>query len=667
MSTTSIKEAASCASGLAMDMVQRANSGHPGAAMGMSLLGAVLFSKHLIHTPRNPQWMVRDRLVLSNGHASAWLYAWLHLLGYISIDDLKAFRQKDSLTPGHPEFGKTPGVDASTGPLGQGFANAVGMALSGQMMEARYGALFGCKVWCVCGDGCMMEGVCQEAASIAGHYKPKNLIALYDDNGITIDGGTSLTFSDDVAARFVAYGWRVIRADGRDADDLERALAAAEAGAEGPTLVIVKTVIGEGSPAKAGTSACHGAPLGAAEVRAAKGCLGLNPDLDFQVPEGVAEMFAARVRDLDAQYDNWYERFEAWKAANPDLAEELAEQFETHEPWALFSQILDAMPSDGKPISTRKLGQFALRAIEKLCPALVGGCGDLGCSTLATFKDSKAISAGDFSGRTIHFGVREFAMMAIANGIAYSGAFRPYVSTFFVFVDYLLPALRVAAIAKLPVVFIGSHDSVYVGEDGATHHPVEQAAHARAIPGVRVYRPCNPVEVAYAYCAAFDRNDGPSVILLSRQDVSLVGDGTVSEDLHRGGYVIYGVPLGSVEPPSLVIVATGSEVSVAVEVAKTLEKDGLSVRVVSLPCQEIYLAQSQEYREALVPREAMRVSLEAGITTGWERIVGSSAFDGALLLGVDDFGFSAPAKVVAAAFGITAPEVERRIREEFGI
>lgn len=644
---------------LSIDGVQQANSGHPGLPLGAAPMAYVLWQRHLKHSPGNPHWADRDRFVLSAGHGSMLLYSLLHLTGYaLSMEELKRFRQWGSLTPGHPEFGLTPGVEATTGPLGQGAANAVGMAIAERALAARFNkpghSIVDHRTWALVGDGDLMEGISSEAASLAGHLKLGKLTCLYDSNDVSLDGPTSLSFTEQVAQRYQSYGWQVLTvADGnRDLDALDSALKAARAESERPTLIIVRTTIGYGSPNKQGTHKVHGAPLGPEEVKLTKQALGLDPDKQFYVPEAPGRALRAALERGAAAERAWQARFDAWAAAFPELAREwkLAQAGELPKGWETGLPQFKA----GSDPATRDAGGKALNAAAAAIPWLIGGDADLSESTKTSIEGSGNFEGLGGSGRNLRYGVREHAMGAIANGIAYHGGLRTFTATFFCFADYMRPALRLAAMNHLPVVFVFTHDSVALGEDGPTHQPVEHLASLRAIPNLHVVRPCDGNETSEAWRYALERKHGPTVLVLSRQKLPIV-DPRPAGGLGKGGYVL----AEAASKAQVVLIASGSEVGVALEAQRLLAAQGIGARVVSLPCWEAFAAQSEAYRDSVLPRALPRVSMEAASTFGWERWLGAHG----RALGIDRFGASAPAGTVLKELGITAERFAAAARE----
>ena len=645
---------------LSLDAVQKANAGHPGLPMGAAPMAYVLWQKYLKHNPRNPKWPDRDRFVLSAGHGSMLLYSLLHLTGYdLSLDDIKTFRQWGSRAAGHPESFLVPGVEATTGPLGQGASNAVGMAMAERFAAGRYNkpghTIVDHFTYALVGDGDLMEGITHEAASLAGHLGLGKLVWLYDNNKVSLDGPTSLAFTEDVGKRFEAYGWHVLRVEQGDTDleAIDRALQAAKAEATRPSLVMVRTTIGYGSPNKAGKSEAHGSPLGAEEVKLTKKNLGWDPDKQFELPAQAVTHFRTAIERGAQAEATWQKRFDAWAAANPDLAKEWHLALRGELPLGWESALPAFSPKD--ELATRQSGGKVLAAIAGKVPWLVGGDADLSCSTLTTLTGQ-----GDFDGKTglgrnIHFGVREHAMGAIANGLAYHGGVHPFTATFFVFSDYERPAVRMAAISRLPVTFVFTHDSIGVGEDGPTHQPVEQLMSLRLIPNLWVIRPADANEVVEAYKIAMKRKDGPVTVVLTRQKTPTFDRNKLApaEGVQKGGYV-----LCDAAAPQALLIATGSEVAIALAAQEKLLAQGIRTRVVSLPCWEIFATQSPEYQDSVIPRAIKaRVSIEAGTTLGWQRWVG----DQGVAIGIDRFGASGPGGILMKQFGFHADAVVRAV------
>ncbi len=643
---------------LAADTVEKAKSGHPGMPMGMADVAWVLWTRFLRWHPHDTTWAGRDRFVLSAGHGSALLYSMLHLTGgSVTMDDLQHFRQLGSRTPGHPEYGCVPGVETTTGPLGQGLGNAVGMALAGRMAAARFNtpafSPVDWRVFGICGDGDLMEGVSHEAASLAGHLGLGNLVFLYDDNHITIEGDTALAFSEDVQKRFESYGWHVLRADPYDHAQLELALRMAVAETERPSLVMCRSHIGYGAPHKQDTSHAHGEPLGPEELAGAKQALGWPASPPFLVPPEVRARFAERATELRDTYDAWQAGFASWRAAEPARAAAWDAIMERRVPGDVFDQLVAAAPTGAA--ATRAHGHVVLQKAAALVPALVGGSADLEPSTKTSIQDSPSVRRGDFRGRNLHFGIREHGMGTVLNGMALATGFIPYGSSFLVFTDYARPSIRLSALMKLPVVWVFTHDSIFVGEDGPTHQPVEHLAALRAIPGLLVLRPADGLETAAAWGLALERHDGPTLIALSRQATpALSRPGSFRpDDLRRGAYVLR----ESDAAEAISIVATGSEVGVAVEAAERLDAAHVPARVVSMPAPQLFLRQDAAWRDGVLPAGGRRVSIEAATTDGWDRIVGERG----LCIGLDRYGESAPAPALAAHFGLTGEAAAKRI------
>ena len=641
-----------------MDAVQKANAGHPGTAMALAPLAYTIFKRHLRANPADPDWRGRDRFVLSAGHACVLQYAALHLSGYaLSLDELKRFRQWDSLTPGHPEHELTPGVETTTGPLGQGVGNAVGMAMAERFLAERYNRpgqdIVDHFVYVIASDGDLMEGVCQEAASIAGNLGLGKLILCYDDNRITIDGSTALSFDhEDKLGRFEAYGWHVSSVeDANDVDALDAALVAARAETAAPSLISVRSRIAYPAPNAQDTSKAHGAPLGDEEIRLTKQALGVDPDQAFAVSDEVYAHMSLLERGAEAQ-QQWNERLEAWAAANPELAEDW------ERAWSGQIDGLDeVLPTfeTGQSLATRAAGQKTMHAFASCVPTMIGGSADLVESNKTNFPDG-GVFARSHAGRNVAFGIREHGMGAIVNGLAlHGGMVKPYGATFLVFSDYMRGSVRLSALTGLPVVWVWTHDSIGVGEDGPTHQPVEHLMSLRAMPNLWVMRPGDANETAQAWKAALERNDGPVALILSRQGMPVLdraGDQAVAavEGVQRGAYTLWQSGDGQ---PDVVVIGTGSELSLALEAARTLGESGVNARAVSMPCWELFEAQDQSYRDEVLPAQSARVAVEAGISLGWERWVGSAE----AFVGVDRFGASAPAPTVFEELGITVANV----------
>jgi transketolase len=640
---------------LAMDAVQKANSGHPGMPMGMAEIAEVLWRGFLRHNPKNPAWPDRDRFVLSNGHGSMLQYALLHLTGYdLPMEELRRFRQLHSRTPGHPEVGHTPGVETTTGPLGQGLANAVGFALAERLLAAEFNrpghAIVDHYTYVFVGDGCLMEGISHEACSLAGVLGLGKLIALYDDNGISIDGKVQGWFRDDTPKRFEAYGWNVIAGvDGHDTRAVASAIERARAGSGRPTLICCKTVIGKGSPNKAGTDAVHGAALGDKEVAATREAIGWKY-APFEIPPEIYRAWDATARGA-AQEDEWKARFAAYQKAFPAEAAQFKQRVAGDLP-AGWRAAVDAMVAKaqekGESVASRKASQNALEAIGPTLPGLIGGSADLTGSNLTTWSGSKAVTATQ-AGNYIYFGVREFAMAAIGNGLALHGGFIPYSGTFLTFSDYSRNALRMAALMRARNIFVFTHDSIGLGEDGPTHQAIEHVSSLRLIPQMDVWRPCDTVETAIAWACAIERKDGPTSLALSRQNLPFVKRGAgAAGDIRRGGYVISDAP-----SPRAVVIATGSEVSIALAAQKNLADAGVPVRVVSMPCTSVFDRQDRAWRDSVLPKGVPRVAIEAGVTDYWRKYVGLEGE----VVGIDRFGESAPAADVYKFLGIDAEHV----------
>jgi len=648
---------------LAMDAVQQANSGHPGAPMGMAEIAEVLWRHHLKHNPSNPQWADRDRFVLSNGHGSMLVYALLHLSGYdLPIEELKRFRQLHSKTPGHPEYGYTPGVETTTGPLGQGITNAVGMAIAEKVLAAEFNRpgheIVDHRTWVFLGDGCLMEGISHEACSLAGTLGLGKLVAFYDDNDISIDGHVKGWFTDDTPKRFEAYGWQVIRdVQGHDAAEIEAAIQQAKANTSQPTLICCKTVIGAGAPNKQGGHDVHGAPLGAAEIEACRAYIGWNHPA-FEIPADVYAAWDARPAGASAE-SAWNDRFAAYAAAFPELAAEFKRRVQERKlpaDWSAHVEaVLAKVNAKGETIATRKASQNSIEAYAPKLPELIGGSADLAGSNLTLWSGAKGVSR-DSGGNYIYYGVREFGMAAIANGIALHGGLIPYTATFLMFSEYARNALRMAALMKVRQLFVFTHDSIGLGEDGPTHQPVEQTATLRLIPNMDVWRPCDTMESAVAWAHAIERANGPSCLLFSRQNLPFqTRDAAQIADIRRGGYVLSEAAGGK---PAAVIIATGSEVSLAMAAQKALADEGIAVRVVSMPSTNVFDRQEGAWRASVLPAGVPRVAVEAGVTDGWRKYVG---LEGAVV-GIDRFGESAPAGELFKYFGVTAEAVAAAVK-----
>ena len=651
LDTPTLETAARDARGLAMDAVAKCKSGHLGLPLGAADIGAVLYGHALSHNPDEPRWLNRDRFILSAGHGSMFLYSWLHLAGYaLSIDDLKAFRALHSITPGHPEFHETPGVEATTGPLGQGVSNAVGYAISAKMCEARFNTpthtIFNHHVIALAGDGCLQEGVAQEASALAGHLGLDNLILIYDSNNVTLDAMAPVSQSEDTAARYAAYGWEVHQIDGHNLQEIANAIAQAKASSSGkPQFIIAKTIIGKGIPEVCGTNKAHG-EAGVKFVSESRKALGLPEETFFVAPETKA-YFEKHKAALKVAYSEWNKTYQAWRADNAELAREIDEALSGKTP-----DLLQAIPAfdPASNIATRKAGSDVLQSIAAAMPLVTSGSADLHGSTLNYIKDGGDFNRENHAGRNLHFGIREHAMCGIMNGMAYDGIFRASGATFLVFSDYGRPSIRVAALSHLPTVYIFTHDSVGVGEDGPTHEPVETVAALRAIPGLDVIRPADPEETAGAFAAAFQKTNGPTMLVLSRQNLPTLNEVPVEtrrQGVFKGGYIAK----KETSPLELILLASGSELQHAMKAASAL---GSGTRVVSLPCFERFESQSAEYKESVLPKACRkRISIEAGISDPWFRYVG---LDGKVL-GIDRFGLSAPGNIVMEQLGITAAHI----------
>ena len=654
-------ELANALRALAMDAVQQANSGHPGAPMGMAEMAMALWTRHLRHNPADPTWWDRDRFVLSNGHASMLLYALLHLTGYdLPIEELKRFRQRGSLTPGHPEVGHTPGVETTTGPLGQGLTNAVGMALAEKLLGDEFNrpghAVVDHRTWVFLGDGCLMEGISQEAISLAGVWKLNKLTALYDDNGISIDGAVTSWFADDTAGRFRACGWNVVGpVDGHDIDALDAALQQARASADRPTLVICRTTIGKGSPARAGTAKSHGEPLGKDEIAATREALGWSA-APFEVPGDVAAAWNARATGADAQ-GAWRAGWEAYRSAFPAEAAELARRMAGELPRDFETDLLGWIAEaqlKAETVASRKASQKSIARLAPALPELLGGSADLTGSNLTDWPGCGAVRGGEPGGRHINYGVREFGMAAIMNGIALHGGFIPFGGTFMTFSDYSRNAIRMAALMNRRVIHVLTHDSIGLGEDGPTHQPVEHAASLRLIPNLDVWRPCDEAETLVAWGSAVKESRRPSALLLSRQNLpAQTRTPEQTAAIWRGGYVLSDRP-----QPRAVILATGSEVGLAMAAQALLDARGLSVRVVSMPSTSLFDRQDRAWRDAVLPRGLPSVAVEAGVSRLW------AAYGCTAVLGIDRFGESAPGPELMKAYGFTAENLADKVASE---
>ncbi|MEY2907544.1 MAG: transketolase [Pseudomonadota bacterium] len=659
-------ELANAIRALSMDAVQAANSGHPGAPMGMADIAEVLWNSYLKHNPANPNWPDRDRFVLSNGHGSMLIYSLLHLTGYdLTVDDLKSFRQLHAKTAGHPEYGYAPGVETTTGPLGQGIANAVGMALAEKILSAEFNRenhkVVDHRTWVFLGDGCLMEGISHEVCSLAGTLGLGKLVAFYDDNGISIDGEVEGWFTDDTPKRFESYGWQVIPSvDGHDSEAIAAAIEAAMADTDRPSLICCKTIIGKGAPNKQGTESCHGAPLGADEIAATRAALGWS-FAPFEIPADIYAGWNAQEQGAAAEHE-WKEMLAAYADSHPELAEEFARRMSGALPSNFESDMDDYIAlcaETAADVASRKASQQTLNTLGPLLPELLGGSADLAGSNLTLWSGSKGVSAEEGAGNYIYYGVREFGMSAIMNGIALHRGFIPYGATFLIFMEYARNAVRMAALMRQRVVFVYTHDSIGLGEDGPTHQPVEQLASLRSTPNLETWRPCDTVESAVAWKMAVMREDGPSALVFSRQ--TLPHQYRAEEELaeiERGGYVLVS-EVGELEA---IIIATGSEVGLAVQAAAKLAESGRGIRVVSMPCAERFVAQDAEYRESVLPSHVLaRVAVEAAHADYWYKFVG---LDGRIV-GMQTFGESAPGDTLMKEYGFTLENVVAAVEDVF--
>jgi len=641
--------------GLSMDGVQKARSGHPGMPMGMADVAAVLWLKYLNHCPTRPDWLNRDRFVLSAGHGSMLLYSLLHLGGYdLPLEELTRFRQWESRTPGHPEYGDTPGVETTTGPLGQGCGNAVGMALAERMLAARFNSddyqPIDHSVFVIAGDGDLMEGISHEAFSLAGHLGLHKLIVFYDSNRITIEGSTDLAYSDDVKKRFQGYNWNVIEIDGHDYVEIEKAIRKAQRQQERPTIVITHTHIAYGSPNKQDTASAHGEPLGDEEVSASKRNLGLPEQAAFYVPERVRELFASRLKSLKRKASRWERDLSSHREADPGFAALWDRHFDDVIPDDIESLLPVFEPQT--PVATRSASGKVIQALATALPQLVGGSADLAPSTKTLIAGAESVARGTFTGRNLHFGVREHAMAAMLNGMVLHGGFRVFGATFFVFLDYCRPSVRLAALMKLPIVYVFTHDSFFVGEDGPTHQPVEHLASLRCMPNITVIRPADPAETAHAWVAALRNREGPTALVLSRQNLPVIDRQVCApaSNVAKGAYTLWQSATGT---PDVILMASGSEVDLVLQAAQRLGQS-MNVRAVSFPSWELFEKQPDEYKEQVFPAACeRRLAVEAGSTTGWTRYVGNPA----RVLGLERFGATAPYKVLAENFGFSVDNI----------
>jgi transketolase len=656
---------------LAVDGVEKAHSGHPGTPMGMADMAYVLWTEFLRHDPADPHWQNRDRFVLSAGHASMLIYSLLHLTGYadMTMEELQNFRQWGSKTAGHPEYGHVEGVEVTTGPLGQGFAHGVGMGLAAKMMAARFNGdkeftPVDSYVYAICSDGDLMEGISSEAASIAGHLGLGNLIYLYDDNNISIEGETRLAFSENVKKRFESAGWHVQAIDGHDRDAIRKAIKKAQKVKDQPSMIICRTIIGWGSPKFHGTARAHGEPLGADEVKATKAALGWPEEPLFHVPAEVREEFTRKTKKLAAARKKWEKAFAAWRTRNPELAAQWDVHWSHQLPDDFESALLEAGKSD-KAIATRALSGQVIQRMAQLAPFVVGGSADLAPSTNTLMKEAGSIErakhdklpdADVFAGRNLHFGIREHAMGAIVNGLTLFGSWRAYGATFLIFSDYMRPSVRLAALMNIPSIFVYTHDSVFLGEDGPTHQPVEQLWSLRLIPNMTLFRPADGAEVAMAWAWAVAKSEGPTLLVLTRQKVEPVkrSEGFDAKRIWRGAYVLDGYTDGDVT-----LIATGSEVSLAIKTADRLKADGISARVVSAPCLDLFDRQPVDYQDEVLGDRSRVIAIEAGRSDGWYKYVNRDA----LVIGIDRFGASAPYERIAEELGFTPEKIAARVRE----
>ena len=658
------RELANAIRALSMDAVQKANSGHPGAPMGMADIAEVLWNDFMRHNPANPQWPNRDRFVLSNGHGSMLIYSLLHLSGYdLPIDELQNFRQLHSKTPGHPEYGYTPGIETTTGPLGQGISNAVGMALAEKVLGGQFNRdghhIVDHYTYCFMGDGCLMEGISHEACSMAGTFGLGKLVAFWDDNGISIDGHVEGWFTDDTPKRFEAYGWHVVRdVDGHDPEAVSKAVHEARSVNDKPSLICCRTVIGYGAPNLCGSHDCHGAPLGDDEIKSTRENLGWSHGA-FEVPDEIYKGWSARDKGAAAEAE-WNEKLAAYRKSHPELAAELERRLKSELPpeWAAKSaDFIQSVASEGKDVATRKASQAALNGFGPLLPEFLGGSADLTGSNNTDWKGSNDITGTVSDGNYIHYGVREFGMSAIMNGIALHGGFIPYGGTFLVFSDYARNAVRMAALMKVPTIFVYTHDSIGLGEDGPTHQPIEHVTALRIIPNMSLWRPCDAVETAVAWRAAVERRDGPTSLVLTRQNLKHQARSEQQlADIARGGYILRDTD----GKPDAILMASGSEVQLAVEAAEQLGAKGKKVRVVSMPATDVFNSQEQSYRDAVLPPDVTaRVAVEAGVPDYWLRYVGLNG----RVVGMTRFGESAPAGELFKYFGFTADNVAKTVEE----
>ncbi|MBM7623379.1 transketolase [Sporohalobacter salinus] len=651
-----LKKVANIVRGLSVDAVERADSGHPGMAVGCADIGALLYGESMNYDPDQPDWPNRDRFILSAGHGSMLLYSLLHLSGYdVSLEDLKNFRQLNSKTPGHPEYEETPGIETTTGPLGQGFANAVGMAVSERMLAERYNTteyeIVDHYTYTLLGDGCMMEGITSEAASLAGHLGLNKLIAIYDNNNISIEGNTEITFTESVSDRFKAYDWHVIDGiDGHNIEDIKEAITEAKEITDRPTLIIANTHIACGAPTKQDSSSAHGAPLGGEEVKGLKENFGLPIDKEFYISEDVKEFFDTRREELKELRKEWEDKFAKWSEANPELKEKWDQAYNLELPQDLEEAVAE-LELDS-PRATRKASGPTLRKIADKVPYLVGGSADLAPSNKTYLDKYSEIQAGEFSGRNFRFGVREHAMGAIANGISLHGGLRPYTATFLVFSDYMRSAIRMSALMEQPIIYIFTHDSIYIGEDGPTHQPVEQLESLRLIPNLKVLRPADEEETKLAWLEAMKRKAGPTALVFTRQDLPHIEKENGIEEFDKGGYIVK-----DAFKPEVVLLASGSEVSLATEIAGKLD---VETRVVSVPDRNKFMTQEMGYIEKILGTDTFRVAIEAGVGQGWYQLLGKDDH----VVSVENFGASGPGEKVAREYGFDSDKIIKNINKQ---
>lgn len=650
---------------LSADAVEKAQSGHPGLPMGCADIAFVLWMQFLRFNPKDPQWPNRDRFILSAGHGSMLLYSLLHLFGYdLSLDEIKQFRQFGSKTPGHPEYGHTPGVEVTTGPLGQGFANGVGMALAERVLADRFNkdgrTLINHHIYGVVSDGDLMEGITSEAASFAGHLGLSHIIYIYDSNQISIEGNTSLTFTEDVAKRFEAYNWRVYKIDGHDHNEIAGAIESARNEKERPSLIIARTHIGKGCPNKQDTASVHGEPLGAKELELTKENLGWPKNPAFYIPDEVKQLCQSRVAELQVEYVNWQSLFNRCKKEHPNLSLEWDAYFKKEIPGDLESELLKTIKKDS--MATRSASGEMMQVIAQRIPSFLGGSADLCPSTKTYIKSAPSLDKNTCAGKNIHFGVREHAMGGILNGLALYGGVIPFGSTFLMFSDYMRPSIRLAALMRIQVIYVFTHDSIFVGEDGPTHQPIEHLPSLRAIPNVLVIRPSDATETAAAWVEALNHKDGPTVLILTRQDLPVINRLLYpsQSQLKYGAYILK----DSVKPPEIILMATGSEVSIALEATLQLQTKGIQARLISVPSFELFRANPEEYKNNILPPSCKkRVAIEAAGKSSWYEFVG---FDG-LVMGINRYGTSAPAKILAEHYGFTAKNILSEIARKWGI